>query len=246
MRLPITLVTLVTLTACGSSVKLGDGPDDTGPPAATAPIYVHSADTLYTWDPDDAEPMSVGAFHDRESGEAPGTFADIAIDAAGALYGAVGGALYRIDPTDAATDPWGSLPDGGTGLTFLPDGRLLVAGAALTAVDLDDGATETLYPAGTWSTSGDVVAVPDGTVHWSCAGASGDDWVVFDPGDGTATRLGAVGASNLWGVAYARDRLYGFDASGVIWEIDGDTGAGAEVQSTSVSFYGATTNPIEW
>jgi hypothetical protein len=248
------LLALPLLGACnrGKTGLEGDdsgdvgGTGDTAPPAASAPIYVHADATLYTWSPGDAEPVEIGAFHDRNTSAALGGITDIAIDADGALFGVIGAGLFRIDPTDAAMDAVGNVPDGSNGLTFLPDGRLLVAGSALVAVDLDSGATEAVYTGGEWSSSGDVVAIPDGTVHWSCVGSSTDRWVIFDPTDGSATLAGDTSAVYLWGVAYADDQIFAFDAHGGIWEIDGTTGASTRIITTSISYAGATTNPIEW
>lgn len=240
-------VLLLLLAACSQkSVGLGDdsGVDTSVPPPATAPIYVHDAGTLYTWSPT-AGPSVVGPFVDA-SGAPIGTVADIAIDADGQLFGAVEGTLHRIDAATGVASVEAALPDRGTGLTVLPDGRLLVAGSALTALDLATGASETLVAAGAYTTSGDVVAVPDGSVHWSVGGAAGDDWVVVDPGTGATERRGSVGVSALWGVAWADETLYAFAADGGVYAVDGATGAGTLVRADAVSYYGATTNPVRW
>jgi len=245
------------LCACSTAqVKLEDTPKDTGsdstteptnptePPPATAPIYANHGGALYTWDPVDGVEW-IGDFTDPD-GLALSGFADIAIDAEGALYGAISSALYRIDPETAACTYERSLPDSGTGLTFLPDGRLLVGGMSLVAVDLATGDSETLVATNEWATSGDMVAVPDGSIHWSVILPGTDGWVRVDPDLGSAELVGEVGAAQLWGVAYAEDTLYAFASDGGVLEVDGSTGIGTRIATESVGWYGATTNPVSW
>ncbi|MDP2305117.1 MAG: hypothetical protein Q8P18_03740 [Pseudomonadota bacterium] len=261
MRTWFPLLSLLSslLSGCESAqVKLGDGTDtsdsgtehlgdDTNEPApATAPLYVHDATMLYTWDPATAAATPVGAFLDAATGAPLSYAADIAIDGEGQMFASSGTSIYRVDAATGETTFERTVSETGTGLTVLPDGRLLVAGAALTAWDLESGASEVIVAAGPLSTSGDVVAVPDGTLHWSVLGAEGDAWVVVDPSTGTLEERGSVGVSGLWGVAYAEGTLYGFSSSGGVYSIDGPTGQGVLVASSTVSFYGATTNPVTW
>lgn len=246
-------ILLCLLGACGGAeVKLdgtsdpaGSTPTDTTEPApATAPIYAHTAEALYTWDPV-AGPRWLGAFVDDDGNDVVG-MTDIAIDADGALYGAWYSSLYRVDAETAACSYVRELPDAGTGLTFLPDGRLLVAGMSMVALDLATGATETLVATNEWATSGDMVAVPDGSIQWSVILPDSDGWVRVEPDLGSADLVGRVGADALWGVAYADDTLYAFAADGGVWRVDGATGAGTFLAQENLSWYGATTNPVSW
>ncbi|MFN7145366.1 MAG: hypothetical protein ACK4YP_16455, partial [Myxococcota bacterium] len=172
--------------------------------------------------------------------------ADIAIDADGRVFAASGNAIFRVDAASGDCTLETRVNDTGTGLTVLPDGRLLVAGASLTAWDLATGSAEVIVPAGGFATSGDVVAVPDGTVHWSVLGGSSDQWVVVDPATGTVTPRGPTGASGLWGVAYAEGALLAFGSGGAVFQVDSDSGHGTLVATTAIPFYGATTNPVTW
>lgn len=233
----------------GSGHDPGTGDTDTAGPVGLAhaaePIYVHTGDTLYTWDLDTQQASRLGRFETLDGVNITG-MVDIAIDEDGVMYGAEGTTLYRIDAEDARCDRYGPLTTRGTGLTFAGDGRLVVAGEALVAMDLGTGVEETLVEAGTWTTSGDVVGVPSGTLEWSVRGDAGDEWVSFDPSTNVGSTIGAVGASSLWGVAYAEGELYAFSGDGYVYIVDPASGAGTFVVDGGLSFWGATTNPVTW
>lgn len=237
---------LVVLVGCPDVGKPGSDTGDTDIEVATADLYVHSGEILYTWDLETQSATHVGAFHDASTGTALSGVLDIAIDPSGQLYAAIEDQLYRVDAVDAGCTPDQVLPEDGTGLTFLADGRLVVGGEALVAIDLTTGTSEELVPAGTYTTSGDIVGVPQGTLGWTVRGETSDDWVSVDPDSLVATRLGPIGASQLWGVAYADYQLYAFGSDGSVWIVDPVTGAGTLVTISTMSFYGATTNPLTW
>jgi outer membrane protein assembly factor BamB len=247
---------ILVLAGCVDSVALGkatdsgaQSTDDTGEHVglahAAAPIYVNTGESLYTWDIDAKTASWIGRFETLD-GVGLSDMVDIAIDSEGALYGAIGTTLYRIDAEDARCEADRSLSTSGTGLTFAGDGRLVVAGGALVAVDLGTGVEEELVADGTWATSGDVVGVPEGTLEWSVRGDGGDTWVSVDPSLGVATERGAVGASSLWGVAYAEGTVFAFSGDGYVYTVDPATGAGTFVVDAALSFYGAATNPVTW
>lgn len=246
---PLLLLPLLACNAASIALdKPGDtdeAPDSDSAPAS-APLYVHDADTLYAWDAAKLAALPIAPFADTTTGAPVTGFTDLAIDAKGQLYGAAGGTLYRVNPRTGGVSALQVLPDQGTGLGFLPDGRLLVAGYALTAVDLGSGAVETLVPSGAFVTSGDVVTTPDGLVHWTVTTTGGDAWVVFDPASRETDVRGLVGASELWGVAWAEDQLWAFSAAGEAWTVDAATGHGSLAASGGAAWYGATTNPVTW
>jgi hypothetical protein len=239
-------VLLFFLPACVDLLAKPGDAGDTGAAVATASLYVNSGSTLYTWDTDVLDTVLVGGFWSVTDDAPIAEMLDIAIDPDGHLYGAEDRSLYRIDAVDATCTLVTTLPTTGTGLTFLPDGRLVVGGESLQTVDLDTGATTEIIPAGVYATSGDLVGIPQGTVQWTVTGTTSDQWVSVDPDTGAATLLGDVGASTLWGVAYADYTLYAFGSDGNVWTVDPVTGEGTLVASSIVSFYGATTNPVEW
>ena len=239
------LTVTLLLPACTQSDPKDSGAADSAPAPATALVYLHGEAGLYTWSEADGAAL-VGTFHDAKSTSVLPVMTDIAIDGDGALYAAADTALYRVDATNGACTPVTTLPDAGTGLTFLPDGRLLVAGTTLTVVDLATATSEPLLADSPYATSGDVVAVPDGSIHWSVVLGASDGWVRVDPTAGTATLVGEVGASRLWGVAYADGTLYAFSADGTSLAVDPTTGVGTLLRSDTEPWYGATTNPVRW
>jgi hypothetical protein len=86
------------------------------------------------------------------------------------------------------------------------------------------------------------VASPDGSLYWSVQQGGNDGLVRIDPSTGGLTLVGTLGASGVWGLAYAADTLYGYTSDGQYLIIDPTTAA-STVGSTPGSWYGATTNP---
>ena len=246
---PLLLLPLVACNAASIALdkpgETGEAPDSDSAPA-TAPVYVHDADTLYAWDAAKLSALPIAPFADAATGSPITGFSDLAIDAEGTLYGAAAGTLYRVNPRTGGVSAEQVLPDQGTGLGFLPDGRLIVAGMGLAALDLATGAVETLVPGGAFVTSGDVVATPDGLVHWTVTTTGGDAWVVFDPTTHQTDVRGLVGTSELWGVAWSEERLWAFSAAGEAWTVDPSTGHGTLAATGGAPWYGATTNPVTW
>jgi hypothetical protein len=231
---------LTLLLACSDSKP----PADLVEGAATEALYVHTDSMLYTWSPEGGL-AEVGYFADA-AGNGIGMVTDIAIATDGQLYAGASQSIYKVDARDATVEAWVSLSDNATGMTVLPDDHLLVAGSTLTSVDRETGEAAPFSTTTAYTTSGDVVGVPDGSVHWSVRGGAGDQWVRVDPASGETELLGDVGASELWGVAYAWDTLYAFSSNGSVYAVDDTTGAGTSVATEAVSFYGATTNPGVW
>jgi streptogramin lyase len=212
------------------------------PPPAVEPIYLNTGTDLYTFDPVTLRTTRIGAF----SGGAQLT--DIAIDAAGRMYGVSFTALYRVDPTNARLTEIASMNTELRGLTCLGDGRLIGAGDGVWSIDPATGALTTVRAAGFATTSGDIVALPDGLLYWSTTG--GDMLAIVDPNGGSANLVGDMGVNNVYGMAFYDDGsangvLWGFAASGQALRIDPATGR-ATVQSVPGTWWGATTNPVLW
>ena len=164
---------------------------------------------------------------------------DIAMDAEGVLYVAWLADLYRVDAADATCTWIMRMSDPGTGLAFLPDGRLLTADYGLNAIDLTTLKTESVGFGGS-QTSGDVVVAADGTVYWTLNTTDSDVWAHADLAKGTIDVAGDIGATEVWGIAYAEDVMYGFGDNGDVYEIDVATGVGTLVTTEDVDFTGAT------
>jgi hypothetical protein len=230
---------------------------DTAPPIATFSMYAHTADTLFSVDPAQNLVSRVGPFKKRNG--TPVEMVDIAIDLGGHLYAGSSATtasgwntLYSVDPTTARVTRVCDVPVTPTGLTFLSDGRLVAgSGSTLTIIDLSAGcATSVLVQSASYSTSGDVVGLPDGNLYWTVLGSSGDQLVRVDPVARTATVVGSTGISSFYGLGYDETAgvLYGFSAnSGKIHTIDPATAHTARVPgATTRVWWGATTNPVVW
>ncbi len=224
----------------------GDAGTDTGTtePAATEPIYINEGDRLWSWDPE-GELVEIGAFTDVTA------MTDIAIDPDGALWGCTFDSLYRIDPLTAQTSFVAALPEALHGLTFVSDGRMVGAGAGVWLVNTSTGRFErTLVEPGTYTTSGDIVGLPDGLLYWTVWAVDRGDpdrLVVVDPDGGMGIR-GETEVDRVFGLGYAYGDLYGFTDAGDWVEINANLG-GLTRQGPlpgNTGWWGATTNPVRW
>lgn len=217
-------------------------PEDTAP-VATDPVYVSTGSALYGYDPKTNTATKVGDY--SRGGSKVTDMTDIAIDLNGYMYGCAYTQLYRIDPTNAQTNPIATMDQSFNALTFLSDGSLVgAADNSVYYVDTSSGKTTPLAKNTKYSTSGDIVGLPDGKLYWTVEG--GDDLVVVDPATGTATKVGTIGVANLFGVGYADGELYGFSSGGRAVTIDPASATVTANQPLAGSWWGATTNPVLW
>jgi outer membrane protein assembly factor BamB len=260
------LVLLVLLAACGApSRDDGGGVDgggsivDAGPQADAFPgaIFAHSSDTLYRLDPDTGVLSTVGAFQ-FPPGQGGEEMTDLAIDADLRIFGVSFGSLYRIDAETAACTYLAPLTDSFNGLSFLargtfdPDQETLVGtseGGNIYILDPATGASTLLGNYGNFQeSSGDLVSVEDfGTVATLVGSGGGDVLARIDPQTGHATPIGATGFDGIWGLAFWKDRLYGFTSDGKVLTIDPTTGVGTQLDAEPTQFWGAgvpTTAPV--
>jgi hypothetical protein len=215
---------------------------------AREPVYVHTGDTLFSFDPRTRQIVPVAQFRDRSG---PITnMVDIAIDRSGVLFGGtLDQRIFTIDPTSGACRFLFEVNDRPNGLAVLPDGRLVVAGDRVSIVEPRNGQViEVLVDRGREVTSGDLVGLPDGMLYWTVRGAAGEGDVLvrLDPRTRRTTRLGATGTTKLFGVGYADGVLYGFSADGDTVELDPQSGAVVRRGMLDGRWYGATTNPVLW
>ncbi len=214
---------------------------DTGT-VATASVYLNTSDTLFAYDPSTNTASRIGNF--TLGGTPFSGMTDIAIDLSGYMFGGTSSSLYAINPSTAECTFVARLADSMIGLTFVSDGRLVGAGSRVSFVDTSTGALTQLVPSGRYSTSGDIIGLPDGMLYWTVSG--GDDLVRVDPGTGATTRVGSIGTSGLYGLGYADGVLMGFADSGRRIDIDASTARSSNSEPLPGSWWGATTNPVLW
>jgi len=219
-----------------------------GPPA-DGTIYAHSQSDLYIVSPSGWTVTHVGSFNVGDQ------ITDLAVTPSGGLYAVSFSALYSVNKSTAQATLVASVSgSGNNALTFLANGNLLAAdsGGELKTINPGNGAVITVGNFGKGlSSSGDLVAVADGTMYGvsstSAGGgdASGNNLLLrVDTATGQATVVGPIGYGDVWGLAYVNAKVIGFTTSGKILQIDPQTGAGTLLASRSVAFWGAGMSPL--
>ncbi|NOY24364.1 MAG: hypothetical protein GXP62_00680 [Oligoflexia bacterium] len=224
--------------------------DETGgsttAPIASAPVYANTSDQLFEIDHTTGDRTLVGTFQD-----ATGTVSnmvDIAIDLDGHLFGATFDTVYSIDPLDATVAAVCTSDISIYAMTFTSTGDL-IAGAAdkIVVFDLSRCIAYTLVEDSGYETSGDLVGLPDGYLYWTVLGDDADELVRVDPYSGALQWVGQVGAQKIFGLGYDDGELCGFTKDGDTVEISPDDASTVvRASDSSVSWWGATTNPVTW
>lgn len=256
------LACICVLVACGSPSRGSgdDGDDDAdagtgdGAPGGdgavgTTAVYAHTPTQLYRIDPDTYQLMMIGTF--TNGGD---EMTDIAIDKNGLMIGVSRTKVYRVDPTTAATTMLSSgLTGTFNGLSFVPAAQVGSTGDdVLVGTRNEDGLVFRVDPmtgattqignmGGGYVSSGDLVAVDGfGTVLTADNGFSNDRLVRLAPSTFAATAIGTdIGVAEIWGVAFWKNKIFGFTSTGKFLTIDPNTGVGTIIQNTGPSWYGA-------
>jgi hypothetical protein len=242
------------------------------PPPAPGRVYAHSADTLYLLEPISKQVTMVGVF------DCTGSMVDIAIDKSGKMTGsagisfngALGGALFTINPANAHCQELSRGPNLLTSLTYVPEGTLVADAEALVGYADDryvrvDPATGALTDVGLlndaasggtkWISSGDVVSIKGGGTYLTVKAENGntdrrgDRIVEVNPKTGALVRLiGPTGMDDVLGLGYWGGVAYGFTIAGSLIQIDLTTGAGTVIPipgaPPDLMFLGAGTTTV--
>lgn len=210
-------------------------------------VYAHTSLELFRVDPRSLTVRSVGEFSFSDD-ERDHAMTDIAVNAAGEVWGVTFDAIYRIDATTARCTLVAPLEGQYNGLTFVPAGVLnpdrevLVAvegGGTYYVVNTADGRVTRLGALGGYRSSGDLVSVANAET-WAVVKVDGDDQLArVDLRRGVTALIGPTGVSDLWGIGYWRGRLYGFAQGGAFVTIDPATGRATEVARTGNPWWGA-------
>jgi len=238
---------VVVDTDTGEDDPGGDTDDDAVVETAEAPTYVNTSDALYAWDPD-GELELIAGFWSPDG--AVQDITDIAIDGDGYIYGCSNSTLYRIHAETGQALGLASIDLYLAGLTFVSDGRLVGAGDGVYLIDPTDGSFEILVEEGLYTTSGDIVGLPDGLLYWTVWGEEDGDpdrLIVIDPDTGRTVDRGDAGVERIFGLGYADDVLYGFTDAATVVRIDPDFGGATQERPLGAGgWWGATTNPVRW
>lgn len=228
-------------------------PDDPPVPVAEEPVYANTSDTLYTVEPLTGDRTEIAQFR-TASGTVVEQMLDIAIDHEGRVYGGTFDALYRIDPVTAQVEKVCDTDIEFMGMAFTPNGDLLAAGdTIIKRVDLDSCNSTPVVFNTPYETSGDLVGLPDGFLYWTVWEEDNADGLVrIDPNTWQITYLGTIPVGRLFGLGYAEDQLFGFSSNGQTASIMPGQNVNGYVDTLvlhnepTVSWWGATTNPVAW
>jgi hypothetical protein len=240
----------------GDDSQMGNGGGDGG---VTEQVYVyaHTASTLFKVDPDTLAITMIGNFG-WPSSVGSDQMTDIAIDKTGQMIGVSYTRVYRVDPTNAqATLLSSSLGGAFNGLSFVPAAQLGQTGDdVLVGTENSDGKVYRVDPTtgqitqvgdmgASYASSGDMVAVEGfGTVQ-TVPGSNGDTLVKLAPNSFAATPIGSgTGFSTLWGIAFWKNKIYGFADTGEFVLIDATTGVGTMVTQTNQAWWGAAVTTL--
>lgn len=226
----------------------GGGGGDGG--AEVTFVYAHTASALYKVDPDTLAITKVANFVWPSGSD---SMTDIAIDKTGLMLGVSATTVYRIDPTTAvSTRLSAGLTGQFNGLSFVPAAMIGQSGDdVLVGTRNADGIVFKINPMtgqatqignmGGYSSSGDLVAVTNfGTVLTAEGGIAADRLVRLAPSSFAATAVGTdIGYSDIFGVAFWKNKIFGFTSGGQFITIDPNTGVGTLVQSNGPAWWGA-------
>lgn len=215
-------------------------------------VYAHTSSELFRINPRALTLRSVGRFEFASDGQ-DHQMTDIAVNAAGEVWGITFDAIYRIDAATARCTLVSPLQGQYNGLTFVPAGVLNPSAEVLVAVEgagtyyvvnTSDGRVQRLGMLGAYPSSGDMVSIASAET-WAIVKVRGEDHLArVDLRGGVTTLVGPTGVDDIWGLGYWRARLYGFSEGGVFVTIDPVTGRATEVMRTGAAWWGAGVTTI--
>jgi len=261
-----TLAIVLAAIGCGPGTRqsgddTGGGPDAPPGPTADAPfvegdpaVYANTESALFKVDPDTLAITKVGDFVWSTGSD---QMTDIAIDSTGMMIGISFTSVYRVDPDTAVATLLSAGLDGEfNGLSFVPGDEalgnpeaadVLVAtrnlDGAVFSVDPMTGHTAMIGNMGGFSSSGDLVSVRGFGTAATANGAgivAPDQLVRLTPVSFAAQAIGSdTGFIDIWGVAFWKDKIYGFTEGGAFVLIDPATGAATQVTNNGEAWWGA-------
>ena len=247
------------LAACGPATTADEipvapdarpGSRDAAPSGGDVAVYAHSADSLYRIDPETLSVTLVAAFNFPDLF---GQMTDIALDQSGQMIGISFDTVYSVDKTTAVCTFIAQLDRPFNGLSFVPVSEIDGATSEVLVGAAEEGTLHRLDPAtgvstrigsygGDYTSSGDIVSVAGfGTVAPAKSFAAASDLLVrVNPMTGAVTPIGETGVTNIWGLGFWGDKVYGFTEDKQFVLIDVTTGRATKVSSSaSVSWWGA-------
>jgi hypothetical protein len=218
--------------------------------APTPEVYAHSPDTLYRVDPGTKSVTKIGPL---DCGD---TVIDIAVDRLGVMYGTTAGSLVKIDVNTAHCTIVASSGSYPNSLSFVPKGTVFPDDEALVGynggtyvvIDKTSGSiTDQKSLPGGYASSGDVVSIAGVGTYLTVTGNECTDHdciIQVNPTTGEMIgKIGDLSYSEVYGLAYWKGNLYGFDAAGDIFTYDLASHQSTPILSNgSNPYYGAGTS----
>jgi hypothetical protein len=163
------------------------------------------------------------------------------------LYGISYDDLYQISASTGALTRLGTHGRvSANALTCAPNGDLyLGASGSLYRFSSDRKSNTLIGSTGLGVYSGDIAFNRTGTLFGTLrTGESADVLVQVDVATGRTTRIGTIGFSNVWGITFVGDVLYGLTTSssgvGSLIQIDTRSGTGTRIRSLAFQAFGST------
>jgi hypothetical protein len=226
-------------------------PDGVTPYDGDPVVYAHSASQLYKLDPTSLSVTLIGAFKWPSGSD---QMTDIALDRKGKMTGISFNSVYSVDPKTAACTYLAPLQTPSGIASFNGLSYIAVQAADTTEALMASAGDGTLYeidPAtgqskkvgafgGGLGSSGDLVSVKGLTLATVKQGFGLTDWLArVNPLTGQAVLIGDTGFSDVWGLGFWKDKVYGFTEGGQLIVIDPKTGKGTQASSSSAAWWGA-------
>jgi hypothetical protein len=224
-------------------------------------VYAHSSSALYKVDPDTLAITKIGDFGWGSVGS--DVMTDIAIDKNGVMIGVSYDRVYKVDTNNAQTTMLsGNLGGTFNGLSFVPATQIggvntstddVLVGTRnsdgkVFRIDPMTGAATQTGDKGSYVSCGDLVAVDGfGTMQTlsNGFGSGGDSLARLAQTSFSAAPVGGgTGFQSIWGVAFWKNKVYGFTNYGEFLIIDPMTGAAMLVEQTDVNWWGAAVTTI--
>lgn len=227
----------------GSDARTTDAP----PVALTASVYAHSSSQLYQVDPDTLQVTLVGNFQWSNGSD---QMTDIALDKDGNMTGISYDSVYAVNKDTAVATYLAPITGDFNGLSYVIDTSggdpreiLIAAGndGNVYEINPQTGASTLRGNYGNgWTSSGDIVSIRGlGTFATVDNGAGNDYLASINTTNYTVTIIGDTGITDIWGIGFWGDKVYGFTDNREFVLIDINTGAATQVEVGAVQWWGA-------
>jgi hypothetical protein len=218
--------------------------------SAASPIYAVSsgdgrkADALYAVDAFTGGLDRIGIVED---GSHRIGLQSLAFSPSLGLYGVGHGELYHIDTSDGQATEIGPLGVKLTAVVDAPEGEVYgTAGDQLYSVDLSTGEA-TLIGSGNYHRP-ESLEFANGVLYATVGGGRENSLYEIDPATGEGTRVGragAIGFTNVEGLAFIDGEMYGFTKNGLEISINLANGLGSLIRDVGVGFGATAADPPE-